>query len=238
MVDFTSIQLQVNVNTNASPSWQDQIGTNKELRFLDVSTGGLTTPSASWPYVTRPSTTQGVDYVYAYSADAVGLGVLGAGGAPTAFDRTKYLWGRWHWDNTGTFASAMVITCYASTAHAAITRGDGSILGGHATDTSATARSYIKCVIFGRVGSAGAPAAAPGADPLVTDGATGAVSPTAGANWSAWQGLQGDNDWLASIFTPAPTTADDLYEIMRMFDGPNETPGILLPVHSMKYTFS
>jgi len=236
--DFTSIQFQFNSNTNASPTWTDLIGANHELRFHDTNTAGLSTASAAWPYVTRPSSTGMVSYAYGYTADAVGLGLIGSGGAPTAWARTNYLQYRWHWDNTGTFASAPVITCYATTAHAAITRGDGSILGGHATDTGATAKSYIKCAIFGRVGSAGVPAAAPGADPVVTDGTVGSISPTAGANWSGWQGLMGDNDWLTSVFTPAATTADDLYEELTMFDGPNETPGVLLPVHSFKYTYA
>jgi hypothetical protein len=73
---------------------------------------------------------------------------------------------------------------------------------------------------------------------VVTDGATGAVTPTAGANWSAWQGLMGDTDWIAFPSTPAPTAADQWNVMMRLFTGPSMTPGTLTWVVSNKYTYS
>lgn len=239
MADFSSLVLECNTGSNGSPTWTSVLGANKEIRFSDSGAVSLATASAAWPYVTRPSTTQGVDYAYAFTADTTGLGLLGSAGAPPAFNNASYLQARWHWDNVGTFASAPIFTAYASTAHAAITRGDGSILGGHASDTGATARSYHKGNAWGRVTSAGAPGAAPSNAPSVTDGTTGSVSPTAGANWlTNYQGLQGDNDYITAPFTPAATTDDSWNVMFRLFTGPNMNPGVLTPVYSLKYTYS
>lgn len=243
MADFTTARFQANTGTNASPVWTavpaQGAGTGQEIRFSDLSTQGATA-SASWPFTTRPTSgTSGVDYAYVFTADTTSLGFLGTTSTtPAAFTNASYLQFRFDWDNLGTYASAPIFTAYASNAHAAISRGDGSILGGHASDTGGTARSYLKGNMFGRVTSAGAPAAAPGSAPTVTDGATGATSPTAGANWAAWSGLQGDNDWLAFPSTPAATTADQINLMIRLFMGTNETPSTYTPVVSWKYTYT
>lgn len=242
MADFTTARFQINTGTNAAPVWTtvvaSGVGTGQELRFSDVNTAGATA-SASWPYMTRPAATGGVDYLYNFTADTTSLGCLGTSSTtPTAFTNASYRQFRFDWDNLGTYASAPIFTAYPTTAHGAISRGDGSLLGGHATDTGATARSYLKGNMFGRVDSAGVPAAAPGAAPLVTDGATGATSPTAGANWAAWSGLMGDSDWLAFSSTPAAVTADQLSLMLRLFTGPNMTPGTLVPICSLKYTYA
>lgn len=190
--------------------------------------------------MTRPGSTGAVSFQYAFTADTTSLGLFGtSSNTPAAFaqDATHYLSHRWHWDNVGTFASAPIFTAYASTAHAAISRGDNSLLGGNATDTGSTARSYLKGVMWGRVNSAGAPAANPTAF-TVTDGATGSVSPTAGANWSANQGLQGDNDYLTAAQTPAATTADDYQLMIGLFTGPNMATGTYTFDISSRYTFA
>ena len=239
MADFTTLTLDANTGSQAVPTWTSVLGANKEVRWHDTSTAGLTTASASWPYVTRPAATGGIDYAYAYTADAVGIGVLGSAGAPTAFTNASFHQFRWNWDNLGTFASAPIFTAYPSTAHGAVSRGDGSLLGGHATDTGATARSYLKANAFGRVDSAGAPALAPTNAPVVTDGASGAATPTAGANWlTNYQGLQGDNDYIQFPSTPAAVTADQWRTMLRMFTGPNMTPGTLTPTLTLKYTYA
>ncbi len=241
--DFTAFSLQANTGTNASPVWTNVpasgAGTGFELRFSDLSTQGATA-SASWPYVTRSGTTAGVDYIYNFTADTTCLGVLGTTSTtPTAFTNASYMQFRWNWDNVGTFASAPIYTAYASTAHAAISRGDGSILGGHASDTGATARSYLKGNAFGRVTSGGAVAAAPTNAPVVTDGTTGAATPSAGANWlTNYQGLMGDTDWIAAPFTPAATTADTWNVMMRLFQGANMLTGTYTPTISLKYTYA
>lgn len=246
MGDFTAttgLVLQINTGTNASPVWTalNNGGTSgaNELRFSDQSNQG-STASASWPYMTRPASTQAVPYQYAFTADTTSLGLWSTSTTtPVAFvqDATHYLSHRWSWDATGTFAAAPIFTAYASSAHAAITRGDNSLLGGNATDTGATARSYLKGVLWGRVTSAGAPAANPTAF-TVTDGATGAVTPTAGANWSANQGLMGDSDYLQAAATPAATTADSVNMMIDLFTGPNMATGTYTNVISCKYQFA
>jgi hypothetical protein len=246
IADFTAttgLVLQLNTGTNGAPVWttlqNGGSGGANELRFSDQSNQGATA-SASWPYMTRPGSTQAVPYQYAFTADTTSLGLWGTtSNTPISFvqDATHYLSHRWSWDAVGTFASAPIFTAYASSAHASITRGDASLLGGHATDTGGTARSYLKGVLWGRVTSAGAPATNPTAF-TVTDGATGSVAPTAGANWSANQGLQGDNDFLTAAATPAATTADSLNMMIDLFTGPNMATGTYTNVISCKYTFA
>jgi hypothetical protein len=243
MADFTTLALQLNTGTQGAQVWTSVgaagSGTGVELRWSDVSTAG-STASASWPFMTRPAATQVVPFLYAFSADTTSLGSLGTSSStPATFSNANYNHSRWNWDAVGSFASPPIFTAYPTTAHGAITRGDGSILGGHATDTGGTARSYLKGNAFGRVTSAGAVAAAPTNAPAVTDGATGALTPTAGANWlTNYAGLQGDNDWIAFPSTPAATTADTWNTIFALFTGPNQTPGTLLFVLSLKYTYS
>lgn len=239
MSDFTSITLDMNTNTNASPTWTSVLGVNKSLRWHTNNAAGLSTAFTSWPSAVRSGSTAGVDYAYAYTNTSTGLGVLGSGAAPVAFSASDYLQARWNWDNTGTFASAPISTAYPTTSHGGITRGDGSILGGHATDTGGTAKSYIKGQGWGRVSSAGLPGAAPSNAPVVTDGTVGTVSPTAGANWlTNWQSMQGDNDYITFPATPAATTADQWPVMFRLFQGPNMNTGSHQPVITFKYTFS
>ena len=190
--------------------------------------------------MTRPAATGGVDYLYVATADAVLLGALGTTSAtPPAFNHASFRQFRFDWDAVGTFASAPIFTAYPSNAHGSVTRGDGSILGGHASDTGATARSYLKGNAFGRVDSAGVPAAAPSNAAAVTDGTTGSVSPSAGANWlTNFQGLQGDNDYITAPFTPAATTADQWSMIIPLFLGAERNAGVSTPVISLKYTYS
>ncbi len=240
MADFSTIEYQANTGTNGTPVWTNVLGAGRSLRFSDSAAAGLATAAAAWPNITRPASTAIVSYAYAFTADTTGLGVIGNTGAPTAFSITNELMYRWHWDNVGTFASAPIFTMYASTAHASITRGDGSILGGHATDTGATARSYYKGNAFGRVVSAGAPAADPSNAPAVTDGSTGAATPSAGANWlTNFQSLQGDNDYIQFPSTPAATTADQWNTMLVPFVGPNLSAGVYSAVvGSLRYTYS
>ncbi len=214
-------------------------GTGQELRFLDVSTAG-STASASWPAVTRPTSgTAGVDYLYVFTGDTTSLGLFGTtSSTPVAYSNTaQYLFMRMNWDNTGTFASAPRFTAYPTTGHGSITPGDNSILGGNSSDTSSTA--YLKGNGFGRVVSAGAPAAAPTNAPVVTDGTAGASTPSAGANWlTNFQSLQGDTQYIAFPSTPAATTADQWNLIIRLFLGANTTAGVATPVISARYTYS
>lgn len=199
--------------------------------------------------MTRPASTQLVSYQYAFTADTTSLGYLGSSSnTPAAWANANFNDARWAWDNVGTFASAPIFTAYPTSAHGSITRGDGSLLGGQATDTGATARSYLKGALAGQVdgssalasitsvGNQGPTTAA--ATPTVTDGATGAVTPTAGANWSSSQSLQGDNDYLQAAQTPTATQINAYRMMMDLWTGPNMSTGTYTVVLSCKYTYA
>ena len=242
MSDFTTFQFKLNTGTQAAPVWtalaNGGTGGANELRFSDQSNQGATA-SASWPYMTRPGTTQQVNYQYAFTADTTSLGYLGTStNTPITWANSNYNDAQWSWDAVGTFASAPIFTAYASSAHAAITRGDNSLLGGNATDTGATARSYLKGNLYGSGATTQTPAAAPTNAPVVTDGATGSLSPGTGAWLTNYQGLQGDNDYITYGSTPTATTAQVVYMMLTLFTGPNMATGTYTPVISVKYTYA
>lgn len=241
MADFTTMRLEGNDNTVAAPSWEDLSGANHEVRWSDLATLHATA-SAAWTPMMRPAATTIVNYTYAYTGDAVGNGFISQnGGVNTpAWSKDNYLWARWWWDNVGSFATAPIFTAFATIAHAAITRDDGSLLGGSADTTPvATAYSYLKGNAYGQVTSAGAPAAGPANAAVVTDGTAGSVSPAAGANWLAnFQSLQGDNDYITAPFTPAATTQDQWNIHFALFTGPNMTPLLYQVVLTLKYTYT
>lgn len=242
MSNFNLVTLDLNTGTQAAPVWTALGGPNTELRWLDVNTG-VSIASAAWPGTNRPSSgTAQLPYAYAYTADAVDLGVLGnSTTTPAAWVSTDYKWCRWSWDAVGSFASAPIVTAYLTTAHGAITRGNNtsadSILSGNTTDTGATARSFLKGNWYGN-GASQLPAAAPTNVPLVTDGVTGSVVPGSAAWLANYQGLQGDNDYITCTATPAATTANVWYGILALFMGATETPAIFSFVPSLKITWT
>jgi hypothetical protein len=198
--------------------------------------------------MTRPGATGQVNFQYFFTADTTCLGLLGATTTtPATWSNTNFNDVRWSWDAVGTFGSAPIFTAYLDTSHAAITRspsiqngGVANMLQGSTTDTGATARSYMKINAFGRVTTSTAPAAAATNAPVVTDGATGSLAPTAGANWlTNYQGAMGDVDFITAPFTPVATTADSWQCLLTLFTGPNMVTGTYsAPVVSLKYTFS
>lgn len=243
MADFTTFQLKVNTGTQASPTWTaeaNQGGAGVELRWSDQSNQGATA-SASWPAVLRPAAATNIPYLYAFSADTTSLGSQGGGtNVPVAFSNANYNQIQVSWDGVGTFASAPILTAYASTAHAAITRGtpSGDVLAGNTTDTGATQRSYLKANLYGSGATVQVPGAAPTNAPVITDGTTGALTPGSAAWLTNYQGLQGDNDYIQYGSTPTALTAQVLYAILALFTGPNMATGTYLPVVSVKYTYS
>ena len=241
MADFTLIQLEANDHSTGAPNWVAIGGANTEVRWSDQN-DQKNVASASWPYMVRPIATTIVNYTYCFTADATGNGFYSQSGAVAcpAWSKDNYLWARWDWDNTGTFASAPISTAYPTDAHGAIVRGDGSLLGGSADTMSvATEYSYLKGNAWGRVDSAGAPAAGPAAAAVVTDGAVGSVSPGAGGNWLAnFHDLMGDTDYITAPFTPAAVTADTWSIEFALFTGPNMDPGTYTVVMAMKYTWA
>ncbi len=230
MANFTTITLDINTNTNGSPTWTPIGAASTEVRWSDQS-GQTAVASASWPAMVRPVATQIVPYMYAYTADAVGLLALGA-----TYALSNYNQCRWNWDNLGTFASAPIWTAYASSAHGSISRGDGSLLGGHASDTGGTARSYLKCNAYGISGET--PSGVPSNASVVTDGSTGSLATSTGAWLTNFQGLQGDNDYVVAGATPAATTAGTWPGMLVLYTGPNVTPSTWTPVISVKYTWT
>jgi len=241
MADFTTLILEANHGTLGVPVWVE-VGpsANHEVRWSDSATQH-NVASAAWPAMIRPAATTLVNYTYAYTADATGWGFISGQASPCpAYSKDNYLWARWNWDNVGTFGSAPIFTAYPTTAHGAIVRGDGSLLGGSAdTKPAANAFSYLKGNAYGRVDSAGAPAAGPANAPVVTDGTVGSVSPVAGANWlTNFQSMQGDNDYITAPFTPAATTADTWSLHFALFTGPNMTPALYQVVVSLRYTWT
>jgi hypothetical protein len=241
MSDFTTLRLEGNNGTTGAPSWIDLSGANHEIRWSD-SAGQKDVASASWPAMIRPGATSIVSYTYAFTADATGDGFYANGGACPAYSKDNYLWARWWWDNLGTFASAPIYTAYLTTAHAAITRENpsgGLLQGSPDTKPGASAFSYLKGNAWGRVTSAGAPAAGPAAAPVVTDGTVGSVSPAAGANWLAnYQSMMGDLDYITAPFTPAATTQDQWNVHFALFTGPNMLPALYQVIQSLRYTWS
>ncbi|MBA7573668.1 hypothetical protein ES708_15466 [subsurface metagenome] len=241
MADFTTLTMEANHGTLGAPVWVEVGPTaNKEVRWSDSATQ-KNVASAAWLAMIRPAATAIVSYTYAYTADGTGNGFISNAGAVDcpAYDKDNYRWARWNWDNLGTFASAPIFTAYPSVAHGAVVRDDGSLLGGKIADTGGTGYSYLKGNAFGRVDSAGVPAAAPAAAPVVGDGTVGSVSPGAGANWLAnFQSLQGDNDYITAPFTPVATTADKWSLHFTLFTGPNMVPTLYTVVMSLKYTWT
>lgn len=240
MADFTVLTLEGNHGTQAAPVYVEVGPTaGKEVRWSDSATrNGIA--SAAWPAMIRPAATAIVSYTYAYTADAVGLGFISGQAPPCpAYSKDNYLWARWSWDNTGTFASAPIYTAYLTTAHAAITRENpaGGLLQGSAdTKPAASAFSYLKGNAFGQVG---APAAAPAAAPVVTSGTVGSVSPAVGAFWLAlFQSLMGDLDFITAPFTPVATTAGIWHIHFALFTGPNMLPALYVVVMTLKYTWT
>ena len=231
MANFTTIALEMNTGTQASPAWTVA---STEVRWSDQA-NQAGTGSAAWPAAAPPASPAVVSYTYCFTADASGAGVPG-GGAPVAFANANFNFCRWNWDATGTFASAPIVTAYYSGAHAAITRGDNQLLGGNGTDTGGTPRSYLKGNWFGN-GRSQVPAAAPGSPPAATDGATGALVPAGGAWLAGYQGLQGDNDYIQCGGVPPARTANQWYGVLALFAGPNLNPGTYTPVISLKYTW-
>lgn len=242
MADFTTMRMEGNIVSTGAPSWSDLSGANHEIRWSD-SAAQRNIASAVWPAMIRPAATAIVSYTYAFTADATGEGFYGNGGACPAFSKDNYLWGRWWWDNVGTFAAAPIYSAYLTTGHAAIVRhvgaGADGMLQGSPDTLNVSCFSYLKGNAWGRVTSAGAPGAGPANAPVVTDGTVGTVSPAAGANWLAnFQSLMGDNDYITAPFTPAATVQDQWNIEFALFTGPNMTPALYQVVQTLKYTWT
>jgi hypothetical protein len=199
MTDFTSFVLNGNTGaSDASPTWSSFTfaGANYEMRLCGTGVGNGTTASASWFPYTRPGSVGVVPEMWMY------LGADASGGLKvTTYDGTTahYMQFRLNWDNTGTFASAPIISAWATTALPAAVpgtqpgTGDGTaFINGQTTDTSNT--SYIKANAYGQGLTSGGSQQTPASNAVgtlaATTGTAGAVSPGSAAWLATWQSLQ------------------------------------------------
>jgi hypothetical protein len=245
------IGISANTGTQSVPVWtalnnSGSAGAN-ELRWSLAGTIANNTTNGTWPSDSRPGAVTQFPYLYAYTADNSGSGVLPASAPPnlpTAFVITNFFQLRVGWDGAGTFASPPILTGYGSSAHGAITRGDGTIIGGGNPDTGAvTQRSYLKGNLYGANTAAmpAAPSAGPVNAPAATDGVTGA-NPAYGAS-AAWltnfQALTGDLDYIQYSGSPTALVAAVLYFMLALFTGPNMAVGVFTPdFPATKYSYT
>lgn len=240
MSDFTTLKAQVNTGTSdASPTFTDMLfGTaNYELRLCGTGAGGATTASASWPTYLKPTSgTIAIPEMWGYfGSDATG------GLKVTTYDGTSahYKQILVNWDNTGTYASAPIVSAWkdntlpAASAGAQPGTGDGSsFVNGHATDTSST--SYIKINFYGQgltaAGVQQTPASNAAGTLAVTSGTAGAVSPGSAAWLATWQSAQAATQYIQDGATPQAVTAGLWYGVVVFYTGVNQVGGTLLPV--------
>lgn len=241
MADFTTMRLQFNSNTDASPTWNTITfgGTSgaNELRWCASGAGAAGTASASWPQYSRPASTGAVPEMWGFSADTTGVKCA-------TYDGTN---GKANvlcidYDNLGTYATAPTLTAYSSTAHNAPSAGTqpgaeaGSpIVNGHSTDTSST--SYLKINEYGDDQTGNPTAGSVGSSPSATTGTAGSVSPGSAAWLTNWQSAQGTVQYITHRRTPAATTAGKIFFVIILFTGPNMSLGTLTPVLTYTYSF-
>lgn len=248
MSDFTTINLQYNTGTDASPTWTGtalafggSAGAN-ELRWAN-SGGAGGTGSASWPLMTRPGSTQSVAQLWAFTADTTGSQVATYDGTNA---KANVL--RWNFDALGTLAAAFQFSAFGDNTHATPSAGtqpgaqSGSpIINGSSGDTSST--SYLKINAYGYgVSNAGVqqtPAAGSVSTVAVTDGTAGAVSPGSAA-WIAthWQSAQGFTQYILDGQTSQALTAGFWYFTCVLYCGPGMSTGTLQPVLTLQYSYS
>ena len=212
---------------------------------MALSGGGQTTstPSASWPYMSRPTSgTSAVNQLWAFSTNTSGLQITTYTG-----DNTKARVLRWNFSADGNPVSTMTLTCYGDSTHtnpSAGTQPPGShndaFTNGHASDTSST--SYIKGACYGSGLTAGGSQETPsagsiGSNPSATTGSAGSVASTAGA-WSSWQSLQGSLQYLTGAAIPQASTAFFWYTSLIIWIGSNISTGTFTLVYTASYSYS
>lgn len=251
MSDYTTINLQYNTGTDASPTFtgtaialSGSAGANELRMAMSSGSQNGSTSSANWPYMTRPASgVSAVNQLWAFTADTTGNQISTYTG-----DNTKANVLRWNFDALGNPISAMQVSCYGDNTHTAPSPGtqppgshNDPWTNGHASDTSST--SYIKGNCYGSgltaAGSQETPAAGTvGTNPGATTGAAGAVTPSAGAWASTWQSMQGAIQYLQGPAIPHTTTAFVWYQSLIIFLAANISTGIFTLVYTLTYTYS
>lgn len=253
MADFTTLKLQGNTGTSpagegsGTATWTDVLfGTSGyELRAaLSSGSQTTTTASASWPSILKPSTgTTLIDKMYAFTADTTGFVI-------TNYDGTSshYLQFRINWDNTGTYASAPIISAWKDntlpaaspgTQPSPSSGGDGSsIVNGTSGESSSL--SLLHANAYGQGLTSGGVQQTPSANAAGTlavnsHSASGAATPGSAAWLATWQDLQAATNWIANGATPQATTAGLWYFVLALWLAAGMTGGTLLPVLGFQY---
>ncbi len=246
LTDFTTITLDINTGTDASPTWTHTIafGTaGNELRAA-LSTGSQTTStaSASWPSILKPASgTTLIDAIYGFTADTTGFQVATYDGTTAHYKQFRV-----NWDNVGTFASAPLISAWKDNTLPAASpgtqpgTGDGSsIVNGTSAESSST--SFLKANAYGQGVTTGGAQQTPSSNAAgtlaVTSGTAGAVNPGSAAWLATWQSLQAATQYIQDGVTPAATTAGFWYVVAALWIGAGLTGGTLLPVVGFQYTW-
>lgn len=253
MSDYSVVGVEYNTANDASPVYGTALtlsgsGGSNELRMA-LSSGAQTTstPSASWPYMGKPTSgTSAVDRLYAFTSDTAGSQI-----ATYTGDNTKARVMRWSFSADGTPVSAMQFSCFGDSTHTAPSPGtqppgshNDAFTNGHATDTGST--SYIKINAYGSGLTAGGVQETPsagsiGTNPSATTGTAGAVTTTAG-NWlntaGAWQSAQGWIQYILGVAIPQATTAFKWYISWVVFLGANISTGSYVFVMTLQYSYT
>lgn len=252
MADYTSIVIDYNTGTDASPVWTGQAlafgGTSgaNEIRWAASGAGAGNVASANWPYYVRPVSVTAVAELWAYTTNTAGSKIATYDGSNTA---SRVL--RIDWDALGTLVSAPTLTAYSDSTRAAPVAGtqpgaqSGSpMINGQTTDTSNT--SYLKGNAYGNGVTAGGvqhtpSAGAAGTTLAATSGTAGAATPAATPAWlSTWQSLQGAIQYIQNGAIPQSLVAGFWYFSLALFTGPNMSSvvGGMLPVLVYQYLYS
>ena len=249
MADYTTIGLEPNTGTDASPVWGTAItlsgsSGNNQMR---LGSGTTTTSSANWAYMARPTAgTSAITQLWACTTDTSCVQV-----ATYTGDNTKANVLRWSFDNTGNPTSAMQWSFFGDSTHTAPTPGtqppgthQDAFTNGQSTDTSNT--SYIKINAYGSGLTAGGSQETPSAGsigtmPTATTGTAGSTTTTAG-NWlnaaGNWTSAQGFVQYILGGATPHTAQAFKWYISMIFFLGANITASTYNFVQTLQYSYS
>jgi len=254
------ITIGYNTGTDASPVWSGtalafggSAGAN-ELRYADTGAGATgTTPSASWPYTTRPTSGSApVRQLWAFTTDAVGSQVATYDGTNAHANVLRL-----SHSADGNFVSAPRFSAFANNTNPTPAPGtqvsnptDGAnIINGTAGDTAPDSvaghsTSYLKGNAYGSglnasVAQETPTAAAVGTLPTATTGTynAGALNPAAGAWLATWASMQGWNSYVQAVLIPHNSTAYYWYLTFILFMGVNLLPGVM-PLCPLVYDYT
>jgi hypothetical protein len=251
MADYGTLTMNYNTGTDASPTWtgtalaQNGSSGANELRMA-LSTGSQTgsTPSASWPYMSRPgSGTSVINQLWAFSADTTGSQIATYDGTN---GKANVL--RLSFSADGNPITAMQFSCFGDSTLTAPTAGtqpptthQDAFTNGQSSDTSST--SYVKINAYDQGLTSGGiqrtpSAGSAGTTVSATSGTAGAATPGSAAWLTTWQSAQGWIQYISGTNAPQASTAFFWYFTMIMYLGANISTGTWTPVFVLQYSYS